>query len=318
MESSTSGFSSPSSEYMSIYVDDECSPLRTVVIGIGDDPGPTPEIGEAYDAKSYESILRGLYPSPEEIKEEVDGFARAVADEGVKVLRPQNLPGCNQLFTRDAAFVIEDTLIRANIIPQREAELSAYSSIFSRIDPSKIVIPPAHVHIEGGDVILFGDKIFLGTYLSPDYATYKMARTNKYAIGFVKDLFPHKEIIPLELLKHDTDPHRGILHLDCCFQPVGRDKALLYPGGFRHVEDWEYLVSLFGVDNVMILTREEMYEMNPNVFSLSPGKVVIDATFARLKKWLNTRGIETIEVKYRKVSRLGGLLRCTSLPLYRQ
>ena len=77
-------------------------------------------------------------------------------------------------------------------------------------------------------------------------------------------------------------------------------------------------MSIFGAENVFIITREEMYEMNPNVFSLSPTKVIIDKTFDRLKQWLHKRNIETVEVPYRGVSRLGGLLRCTTLPLYRK
>ena len=303
---------------ISLHVSDECSTLKTVVVGLGEESGGTPSLSSAYDAKSYESIITNTYPTDSQIQSEVDAFVKALDREGLEVLRPTNIPNCNQVFARDVAFVIEDKLIRANIIPDREAELKAYDEIFAHIDPSKIVIPPEHVHIEGGDVVLFGDKIFLGMYLSPDYPKYKMARTNKYAIGFLKDLFPKKDIIPLELIKHDTDPHTGILHLDCCFQPVGGDKAILFPGGFRHTEDWEYIVELLGGENVMILTREEMYQMNPNIFSLSPTKVVIDSTFTRLKGWINRRGIETIEVPYRSVSKLGGLLRCSTLPLYRE
>lgn len=300
-----------------LNVNDECGTLKTVVVGLGTDPGRCPTLGEAYDAKSYHSLIHDIYPTDESLEREVQGLAEAIAAQGIEVLRPEAIPSCNQIFARDVAFVIEDKIIRANIIEDRAAELQAYDKIFAEIDPSRVITPPDHVHIEGGDVLLYHDKIFLGTYLSPNYSQYKMARTNKYAIGFLKDLFPHKEIIPLEMVKHDTDPYTGVLHLDCCFQPVGGDKCILFPGGFRHREDWEYLVELFGVENTFIITREEMFQMNPNIFSLSPRKVVIDSTFDRLRGWLHSRGIETVEVAYREVSKLGGLLRCTTLPLCR-
>lgn len=302
---------------MKLNVKDECGTLNTVVVGLGTSPGPTPYPSQAYDAKSYHSLITGCYPSEKVLEQEVEGLARVLASQGVEVLRPENIDGCNQIFSRDVAFVIEDTLIRANIIEDRAQELEAYNKIFAQIDPNKIVIPPDYVHIEGGDVILYHDKIFLGTYLSPDYSKYKMARTNKYAIGFLKELFPQKEIIPLELIKHDTDPYTGVLHLDCCFQPVGGDKCILYPGGFRHAEDWAYVANLFGSENTFVISREEMFDMNPNIFSLSPYKVVVDSTFYRLKEWLQSKGIQTIDVEYRNVSMLGGLLRCTTLPLYR-
>lgn len=300
-----------------LNVRDETGVLKSVVVGLGSTPGPVPTLDEAYDAKSYSTIIEGTYPTDEALNSEVEGFAKALVDQGIEVLRPSDLTGVNQIFARDVAFVIEDKLIRANIIPEREAELRAYGEIWGEINPENIIVPPEHVHIEGGDVILLGDKIFIGTYLSPNYCDYKMARTNKYAIGFLKDLFPNKDIIPLELIKHDTDPYVGVLHLDCAFQPIGNDKAILFPGAFRHVEDWEYLLSIFGPENTCIISRQEMYEMNPNVFSIAPDKVVIDSTFTRLQGWLNRRGVETIPVKYREVSKLGGLLRCTTQPLER-
>ncbi len=300
-----------------LNVKDETGKLKSVIVGLGSTPGPVPRLDEAYDAKTYSTIIAGNYPSDAALNREVEGLATALKKEGIEVLRPQELPGVNQIFARDVAFVIENKLIRANIIPDREAEMRAYDGIYEELEQKNVIIPPEHVHIEGGDVILFHDKIFLGTYLSPNYSKYKMARTNKYAIGFLKDLFPKKDIIPIELIKHDTDPFTGVLHLDCCFQPVGKDKCILFPGAFRHVEDWEYILSIFGPENTAIISRQEMYEMNPNVFSIAPDKVIIDSTFTRLQGWFNRRGIETIPVAYREVSKLGGLLRCTTQPLER-
>lgn len=301
-----------------LNVRDEVSPLKTVVVGIGKSSGPRPRISEAYDAKSYHSITHGIYPTDEELAKEVDGLAKALQDEGVEVLRPNFLEEYNQIFSRDVAFTIEDKLIKANIIPEREKELEAYNEIFSQIDSSKIVTPPDYVHIEGGDVMLGGDTLFLGIYIGADYSSYKMARTNKYAIGFLKELFPEKEIVPLQLIKNDTDPHLGVLHLDCCFQPVGKDKALIYPGAFFNKKDYEYLIDYFGPDNVMIISNEEMFRMNTNIFSISPNKIFIDSTFSRLEQQLQSWGIDTVKVAYRKVSLLGGLLRCTTMPLVRE
>ena len=87
---------------------------------------------------------------------------------------------------------------------------------------------------------------------------------------------------------------------------------------FRHYSDYEFLVSLFGPENVFSITREEFFEMNTNIFSLSPRKVIIDSSFARLKGWLETRGLEVLTTPYREVSKLGGLLRCTTQPLVRR
>lgn len=303
---------------INLQIRDENSKLKSVVVGLGTDPGPVPTLRQAYDAKTYHTLVEGIYPTDEALEREVENFAQVLIKEGVEVYRPKGIKDVNQIFSRDVAFVIEDKMIRANIIKDRAPELVAYQDIFAEIAPDKMIIPPDHVHVEGGDVVMLGDKILVGMYTSPDFEKYSMARTNKYAIGFLKDLFPDKDIIPLGLIKHDTDPYKGILHLDCAFQPVGGDKAILFPGAFRHVEDWEYIFNLYGAENTCIITREEMFEMNPNIFSLSPTKVVIDESFTRLRGWLERRGMEVIGVPYREVSKLGGLLRCTTLPLYRE
>lgn len=301
-----------------LNVRDETSNLKTVVVGIGKESGETPKLSEAYDAKSYNTILNGKYPNDDDLDFEVESFKKLLEKEGVEVLRPSHIQDCNQIFSRDVAFVIDNVLIKANIIPDREDEMAAYSTIFSKIASDHIITPPDYVHIEGGDVLLYNDYIFLGTYLSPDYPNYKMARTNKYAIGFLKDIFPQKEIIPLQLCKHDTDPYVGVLHLDCCFQPVGKDKALLYPGAFRNKEDYEFIIDFFGPENTFIITKQEMFEMNTNIFSISPTKVIIDSTFDRLAQKLKSWNITPLLTPYREVSKLGGLLRCTTMPLIRE
>jgi arginine deiminase len=59
--------------------------------------------------------------------------------------------------------------IKANILPERERELDAIQYITDQIDPLKVIRPPEEVHIEGGDVMLWNDYIFIGTYKGSDY-----------------------------------------------------------------------------------------------------------------------------------------------------
>lgn len=298
---------------------DEVGVLDTVVAGVAFRNGEPPTLREAYDAKTYHTILHGEYPLDHDLNAEVEAFVELMEQEGVTVLRPDRHAGIQQIFARDVGFTIGDTFIRANIIPDREQEMKAYAPIWSQISADKLVTAPDYVSIEGGDVTLLRDgTILLGSYLSADFDSYSTARTNKYAIGFLKDLFPEREIIPLELVKDDHDPYRGVLHLDCAFQPVGERSAILFPGAFRHNADYEYILSLYGADEVFVITREEFFEMNTNIFSLSPHKVVIDSTFTRLRGWLEGKGIEVLTTPYREVSKLGGLLRCTTQPLVRK
>jgi N-dimethylarginine dimethylaminohydrolase len=216
-------------------------------------------------------------------------------------------------------FVIDDKIINSNIIPDREDEKEAYEVIYDQIAYNKIFNLPEKAHVEGGDVVLYNDIVFVGLYTADDYPSFKTARTNQYAFDFLKEIFPDKELIPLELKKHDTDPYKGILHLDCTFMPVSDNKAIIYKDGFRFEKDYRLLVEHFGQDNIFELTSKEMYEMNSNVFSLSPQVIVSDAHFHRLNDFMEQSWGMTVEkVPYREISKMGGLLRCSTLPLVRE
>ena len=124
--------------------------------------------------------------------------------------------------------------------------------------------------------------------------------------------------VNVALKKSDDDPYANALHLDCCFQPVGTDKAVIYPAGFKHVEDANFLIDFFGKDNVFEITRDEMYEMNSNFFSISPEVVISDSSFTRLNEQFRKRGLIVEEVKYRETAKMEGLLRCSTMPLRRK
>lgn len=280
--------------------------------------GPVPSLDETFDSKSYESVKNGVYPAESDIIREMEAFEAVLKKYGVKVYRPSLVTNCNQVFSRDVGFVIDDRIIVSNIIPDRQAEIDAYENVYRNIHYKNIYNLPEAVHVEGGDVVLYNDVIFLGQYNFADYPSLKTARTNALALDYLKMIFPDRTIIPLNLRKNDTDPYDGILHLDCTFMPVGRGKAIIYRDGFINPRDAEHLVGFFGKENVFELTKEEMYWMNSNIFSISEDVVVIEEHFTRLKAWLEEQGITVEPVPYREISKMGGLLRCSTLPLVRE
>ena len=306
------------SERLKLNVTNETGNLKAVVLGIADSPGAVPTWEEAYDPKSREHILAGTYPKEADMVQEMDAFEAVLLKYGVEVFRPKNIPGCNQIFARDIAFVIGETLIRSNILPHREKEIQAIQHILDKICPGHIVDVPEEVHVEGGDVMPWGDYIFVGTYTAADYPSYITARTNKEAVQFLKDLFPQKTVKAFELRKSNTEAHENALHLDCCFQPVGKDMAILHKNGFLNKADYEWLIEFFGKENVYEIDKEEMYQMNSNVFSISPEVVVSEQHFTRLNCWLKDRGFTVEEIPYAEIAKQEGLLRCSTLPLMRE
>ena len=304
---------------MKLNINNETGKLKSVVLGQPVSMGADPTLEESYDAKSYHTIQQGVYPKEEDIIHEMTEFEKVLKKYDVEVIRPDIIKDYNQVFARDVAFVIEDKMILSNLIPDRADEQEAYSKIFEQVEWRKIINLPDTAHIEGGDVIVWNDFLFIGTCFSEDYRNFKTARTNEYAIETLKEYFPKKRIIDLELKKNDTVPYEGILHLDCTFNPVGKDKCIIYKEGFVDESDYRLILDIFGEENCFHVTKEEMFEMNPNIFSISPEVVVSDAAFTRMNRHLqDVWNIKVEEIPYREISKMGGLLRCSTMPLVRE
>ena len=130
--------------------------------------------------------------------------------------------------------------------------------------------------------------------------------------------FPNRKVKAFELKKSDINARENALHLDCCFQPIGNKQAILFEDGFKNPEDVDFLLNSFGEENIIRITREEMYEMNSNVFSISPKVIISEKGFVRLNSELRNRGFQVEEVPYAEIAKMEGLLRCSTMPLRRK
>lgn len=303
---------------LNLNITSETAPLKAVILGTAVSNGPTPLLEDAYDPKSAEHIAAGTYPTEADMVKEMEAVAAVFEKYNVKVYRPEVIEDYNQIFTRDIAFVIEDKFIKANILPNRDAEIEAINDVIAQIDPAKVINLPMEAHAEGGDVMPYKNYLLVGTYKGDDYKDFITARTNVEAVKALQELFPHREVVSFSLKKSNTVARDNALHLDCCFQPVGRDKAIIYKDGFLIEEEYNWLINLFGKENVFEITRDEMYHMNSNVFSISEEVVISERNFTRLNNWLRKQNIKVEEVPYAEIAKQEGLLRCSTLPLIRE
>lgn len=301
-----------------INIQNETAPLEAVVLGTAVSFGGTPAITETNDPKSVEHIRAGTFPKEESLIPEMEAFAAVLEKHDVEVFRPDVIPNYNQIFSRDIGFVIDDRFIIPLITRNRRDEIKGIQKVVDQIAPANILRPAGHERLEGGDVMPWNGHIFVGYSEQPDFDQYIVARTNVAGVDFLRTSFPHWEVHAFQLVKSDTDPRENALHLDCCFQPIGSNQAILYPGGFKDRKDVDFLRRFFGIENIIEVTREEMYEMNCNVFSISEQVVVSDGAFTRLNTELRKRGFIVEEVPYREISKMEGLLRCSTLPLRRK
>ena len=302
---------------LALNIKNETSRLRAVVLGIANSNGGIPQVEDCYDPKSIQHVLAGTYPKEEAMVLEMEAVAAVLEKYEVAVFRPGVIENYNQIFSRDIAFVIDDKLVKANILPDRDQEIEAIPAVISKIDKKNIIKLPEECHVEGGDVMPWNEYLFVGTYSGEDYSEYITARTNVDAVIALQEFFPEKTVKSFELRKHNTDPKENALHLDCCFQPIGKDKAILHKNGFLVDKEYEWLLNFFGKENVFEIDKEEMFSMSSNIFSISEEVIISEKNFTRLNTWLRANGFTVEEVAYAEIAKQEGLLRCSTMPLIR-
>ena len=236
---------------ISLNVNNEFGKLNKVILGIAQSNGGVPKLDECYDPKSREHVQNGTFPEEAHLSDELNQFLNVLKKYNVSVFRPTLIEDYNQIFSRDIAFVIGEKLVVSNIIKDREKEINAIENIISQINPSNIIRLSNKARIEGGDVIIHDDHIFIGYSKEEDFKEFQVARTNKIAIEEIKENFPNKKIVAFELKKSDYQAKENALHLDCCFQPIGKKMAIIYEEGFKRKEDVDYIKRLFGEDKLI-------------------------------------------------------------------
>ena len=82
---------------MKLYINDETSRLKKVILGIGESFGGTPDLENTYDPKSRENIKKGTFPIENDIIYEMDAFAKVLEKYDVEVFRPTVIENYNQL-----------------------------------------------------------------------------------------------------------------------------------------------------------------------------------------------------------------------------
>ena len=290
-------------DILSLNIQSETNFLEAVIVGTGIDEGTA---HFQNNPKMIEHVKNGTYPPEEVLVGQVNGLVKILQDEGIKVYRPQNIPELNQIFTRDIGFVIDGYFIKANMQrDNRQPEYDGIQHVIERIPQNKLLCPPEEATIEGGDVLLFGNHIFVGL----------SKRTNQAGVDFLRKSFPNKEVHALKV-RVTEEGKTNILHLDCTFQPIGDKYAIIYEEGFQ--EHPSIIYQLFKDENLIRVSSQEMYTMFPNVLSIAPDCVISEKKFVRLNNELRKKGIRVIEVEYHEVSKLGGLFRCSTLPLRRR
>jgi N-dimethylarginine dimethylaminohydrolase len=156
--------------------------------------------------------------------------------------------------------------------------------------------------IEGGDVIVLPQWILVGIGEKTDKAAADELRDEIAARGI------GRQVVPLHLAMS------RMVHLDCVFNPVSPEVALVYPPALTE-EAYGWLRRRF---DLIEATLDETTALQINTINLTPRTVVLTRGSDRLAEQLGRRGYEIVTVAYDEVGKGYGAFRCTTLPLRRE
>ena len=234
------------------------------------------------------------------VREQQQGLIQVLRNHGVTVLLLDNVPGVSsQHYTRDIAFCIDDAFFVARMGTRyREPEQRALATLLPRL--SKIV-RLERGRIEGGDVMLYGDKVLVGLGEATDTEGVDALRRKLAELG------NPREVVAIPFA------HRGVIHLDTKFNIVGNNVALIARKSFRP-DTVRWFERHF---DLIEATDEETNSLGINTFVIGGGRVIVRETSGRLAKLIQGKGLTPIPLDYSEVTHWPGSFRCTTLPLER-
>lgn len=224
-------------------------------------------------------------------------FVKTLKENNIDViLLPYHKKYPEQVFTRDVGFTLGQTIFVAkmatevrsgeeNILKQwlEDEEISYYNLIEERI--------------EGGDVVIDQKTIYVG--LSD--------RTDEKAVEQLQRLLNQFDVIPIPFKEK-------YLHLDCVFNVVSPEVALIYPNALEQKE-----IDFFAARYDLIeVSEEEQFQLGTNVLCIGNKRVLSLPVNKNVNKQLRDRGFQVIEVDITEIIKSGGSFRCCTLPILRE
>ncbi|GIN56641.1 dimethylarginine dimethylaminohydrolase family protein [Lederbergia ruris] len=224
-------------------------------------------------------------------------FIKSLRECGVEVLTiPPKKEYPEQVFTRDIGFTIGHQVcvsqMAKGVRQGEEIELKDRLSLHQ--------LPYLDIQegvIEGGDVMVDGTTVYIGV----------SSRTNIRAIHYLEKALPEYHIVPIPF----QDKY---LHLDCVFNILSAEEALVFPRAF----DEDTLAILKGKFNLIEVTEDEQFTLGTNVLSIGNKRLFSLPVNQKVNQQLRNKGYTVMEIDLSEIIKSGGSFRCCTLPILRR
>lgn len=251
------------------------------------------------------------FPETDQLEKEFDAFKKILQNHDVEVLVPERVGKFvyDQLTPRDIGVTIGNRFVLCNMAKASRRYESA--GIFHHLlqmegkEPNILVPPDNDMFLEGGDIIVDKGHIFVGI----------SGRTNEKGFRYLRDVFSDEfNVVPVYCREQKEGNQNEVLHLDCVFNCVGENFAIVYRDGIKEIPaEMENLYEFIEIDEA------EQRLLATNVLSIDKKTLISRAHpgCERVNKLLGKQGLEVIELDFNAAPATGGSFRCCTLPLVR-
>lgn len=321
-------------EYPPVYVESEFAPLKRAIVSQSEFTDSVLPISQYYlpleylEASGAERRGDWVYLHPdravfEEMAREREELAALLESYGVEVLRPRKLTedeialatlpegpthgkGLSNFFVRDPFIVIGDHVIESNFRKEYRRfealtarDLFEGSASYVGLPVSDFSDTEAGPFLEGGDVLVYHKKIFVG---NSGYGS------NSAGIRWLKDyLEPYGyEVEEVRLRGH-------ILHLDCAMSLVREGLMIVCEDSFvegipEAFRDWDRI----------LVPEADAVRLAVNGLAVNPDVYVTDIEFRdTIGKELEARGVKVEYLDFWATRMSAGSVHCSAQPLLR-
>ncbi|KAF0818529.1 NG,NG-dimethylarginine dimethylaminohydrolase 1 [Bacillus sp. ZZV12-4809] len=226
-----------------------------------------------------------------------DHFTKILRSNGIDTLElPTKRLLNEQVFTRDIGFTIGNMLLVGKMASEvRREETSVLQNFLSSNG-----IPYYNIFnqsIEGGDVIIDNEIVYVGISQRTDWSSYLK----------LKHFLNEHTVTPLPF-------SHQYLHLDCVFNILSENLALIYSPAFSRQE-----INLLSEKYDLIeVDQEEQFSLGTNILSLGNRRIVSLPNNKKVNNQLKLHRYEVIEVEFDEIIKSGGSFRCCTLPIRRE
>ncbi|GKV55222.1 hypothetical protein NCCP2222_11690 [Sporosarcina sp. NCCP-2222] len=223
-------------------------------------------------------------------------FEKLLKEHGVDVIKlPASPEYPEQVFTRDIGFTIGETVFVAELATdiRKGEETFLEDWLTAQSIPYQVTTS----RVEGGDVIVDRDTVYIGI----------SSRTSEEAVKQLEQKLSGYDIKKIPF-------NEKYLHLDCVFNIVSPNKALIFPPAF----DPETVKELAASYELIEVNEEEQFTMGTNVLSIGNGKVFSLSQNKEINAALQQHGFNVIEIDFSEIIKSGGSFRCCSMPVERK